>query len=852
MISLKSKKKSMKFKGGSIDDPKQKKLIFDALFDLYDAIINDTHFTQFSDSKEITIINNTLTIDQDIKNTYLYFAFKYFFGLLFENIIPSDIDNQDLLKKMDKYIFIINQYYNRINSQYIEKTTIPVEVINPATGFSIQQMQEVNELKDKEISCLKNSHRIFFDFKQKLEFTYGGEDEKKIIFNLYSHFRIAIKHILTEQASIYINDNKAYIYSRLLTDLFSDKINNKNLFTYDETQIYSLITIIYNFIIENYTFDKFTEVINSLNFNFMTNDNEFYDLNNMGKMPTFIKIFINNFNNTFKAKIGEKYKNNELEEKLIRSFSNPSITPPSQKEKDYLRKKALYYQTIVFDLIDNNDLNEKLILNALEYVKYFNSLNEFENSINIIKKLLELNFQLKDNLELNKLNLILALLYYYYANKNYENVDNLDIDDFYNKYITNIILAIYYFNIYFSSIETKTSSLNNQEITAIISIITKDYNDKELNILVIYNELIRNISKYKYFENSELTNLDDNKKRKLLQILLLAYTYYKQLMSININKDNGSDKYIIYPLKDNGNKDKDNDKKLSKLLEKENTDELLKLLIKLLENFKTTELLRLFFFRTHTEPNDFFIDKMRELDITSTYNTYLTTDETSKTKLIDNVYDEILKFDKDKKLPHALDVLLSIHKYSYLIPKIPSEDIPKPEYNSYILEVFNPENKDKDKDKEQYEFFKTLLNVFYMNISILYYNLFLGNPKLFQTLKDNLKDKKISNDFIDKDELFNMEFKEENKGNIIFIFMKHLRILFQSQTEITYDNIQFLLILFNNLYTSNEDDLIKFITAMYNKLFNIEIKRLPPIYPNRIEPDVSLLSAESSAQLQGD
>jgi len=822
MISLKSKKKSMKFKGGSIDDPKQKKLIFDALFDLYNAIINDTGFIQFADIKEITIINNKLTINQNIKNTYLYFVFKYFFGLLFENIIPSDIDNQDLLKKMDKYIFIINQYYNRINSQYIETSQKPIQVYNPATGFSVQQMQEVSELKDKEISCLKNSHRIFFDFTKTLTFTYGDEDDKKFIFNLYSHFKIAIKHILTEQQSIYINDNKAYIYSRLLTDLFSDKINNINLFTYDETQIYSLITIIYNFIIENYTFDKFTEVINSLNFSFMTNDIEFYNLNNMDKMTDFIKIFIVNFNKTFKAKIGEK--NNEFEEKLIRSFSNSSIKLPNQIEKDYLRKKALYYQTIVFDLIDNNELNFNLILNALECIKYFNSLNEFENSINIIKNLLELNFDFKDNLEFNKLNLILALLYYYYANKNYANIDNLDIDDFYNKYITNIILAIYYFNIYFSSIETNTSSLNNQKITDIISIITKDYNEKELNILVIYNELIKNINNYKYFKNSELTNLDDNKKRKLLQILLLAYTYYKQLMSIDINIDNGSNKYIIYPLKDNGNKD--NNKKLSKLLEKENTDELLNLLIKLLTNFKTIELLRLFFFRTHTEPNDFFIDKMQELNIIGSYNTYLTTDDTSKTKLIDNIYDEILNFDKDKNLPHALDVLLSIHKYEFLIPKIPSDETQTPEYKSYILEVFNSEN--KEQYKEQYEFFKTLLNVFYMNISILYYNLFLGNPKLFQTLKDNLKDKKISNNFIDKDELFDMDFKEENKGNIIFIFMKHLRILFQTQNEITYDNIQFLLILVNNLYTSNENDLINFITAIYNKLFNIIINTPPP------------------------
>lgn len=132
-----------------------------------------------------------------------------------------------------------------------------------------------------------------------------------------------------------------------------------------------------------------------------------------------------------------------------------------------------------------------------------------------------------------------------------------------------------------------------------------------------------------------------------------------------------------------------------------------------------------------------------------------------------------------------------------------------------------------------------------MNISILYYNLFLGNSKLFQILKDNLKDKKISNNFIDKDELFNMEFKEENKGNIIFIFMKHLRILFQ--TEITYDNIQFLLILFNNLYTSNEDDLIKFITAMYNKLFNIEINTPPPPPPPRVissSPPINILEEE--------
>jgi hypothetical protein len=830
MISLKSKKKSMKFKGGSIDDPKQKKLIFDALFDLYNAIINDTRFIKFTDTKDIIIsgeVGNIKNIKLEIKNTYLYFAFKYFFGLLFDNIIPSNIDNFELLKKMDKYIFLIDSHYEIFKHK--------------SEGPPIDN--GLTTLIDAEKPILKDIYRVFFDFRQQLKFTSQNDNSTTLEFNLYSYFKTVIKYILTDTQKIFIDDKKYEIYSRLLTDLFSDKINNKNLFTYDETQIYSLITIIYNFIIENYTFDKFTEIINSLNFSFMTNDIEFYNLNNMNNMNSFIKIFIDNFNKTFKAKIGEK--NNEFEEKLIRSFSNPSITPLTQKEKDYLRKKALYYQTIVFDLIDNNELNFDLILNALECIKYFNSLNEFENSINIIKNLLELNFDFKDNLEFNKLNLILALLYYYYANKNYANIDNLDIDDFYNKYITNIILAIYYFKIYFTYIKTKTSSLNNQKITDIISIITKDYNENELNILVIYNQLIRNISKYKYFENNELVRLDDNKKRKLLQILLLAYTYYKQLIFItNIKGDIGdNDKYIIYPLT-NIERDKNARifSKLSKLLEKENTDELLNLLIILLTNFKTIELLRLFFFRTHTEPNSFFIDKMQELDITGNYNRYLTIDDTSKTKLIDNVYEEILNFDKDKNLPHALDILLSIHKYEFLIPKIPSDEIQKPEYNSYILEVFNTDN--KEKYKEQYEFFKTLLNVFYMNISILYYNLFLGNPKLFQTLKDNFKSEKISNDFIDKNELFNMEFKEENKGNIIFIFMKHLRILFQTQNEITYDNIQFLLILVNNLYTSNENDLINFITAMYNKLFNIIINIPPPPPPPRVISASASIEAE--------
>ena len=98
-----------------------------------------------------------------------------------------------------------------------------------------------------------------------------------------------------------------------------------------------------------------------------------------------------------------------------------------------------------------------------------------------------------------------------------------------------------------------------------------------------------------------------------------------------------------------------------------------------------------------------------------------------------------------------------------------------------------------------------------MNISILYYNLFIGNPKLFNEIKDKIENKK------NKKDLENMEIKEENKAEIISKFMYHLKLLFEKEKEITYDNILFLMILFNNLYTSSEDDLKKFMIAMYNK-----------------------------------
>ena len=120
-----------------------------------------------------------------------------------------------------------------------------------------------------------------------------------------------------------------------------------------------------------------------------------------------------------------------------------------------------------------------------------------------------------------------------------------------------------------------------------------------------------------------------------------------------------------------------------------------------------------------------------------------------------------------------------------------------------------------------------------MNISVLYYNLFISNPKLFEDFKKEIENNtNFDEKIINKKDILNIIFKEENKADIISNFIYHLRILFQENKEINSDNIQFLLILFNNLYTSNEYDLMNFLCAMYSKLLSININN--PLQSERI------------------
>ncbi len=825
MISLKSKKDKKKImKGGSITDPLEKKLIFDALFDLYHAILNDSDYIRFSD--KVTL--NKYFSQVDIKTTYLYFIFKYFFALLYQHIIPSNITNSELIKKMYNFLIILNYRYEIKKCNELTKEFKPVSIFTPTNPMVPQQiMQEQLVMNENEIPILKSVEKIYFDMQNVNLEIYSFQNRDYMI-DLYSIFLNQIKLVNSDPTHVVFKytDDKMYefnILPALQSDLFKEFMfkQGENMYIYENTNIQELIIIIYNFIIENYDFNEFKNFISSLLINISDDDNYFYLKIKMNKMRQFYGIFKKVFDDVFKPKI--ENKDNALEAKLYKVI-NKSIgtaTDVSVSNKDYLRKKALDFQSKCFELIDNNNFNEDLLLFALECFKYYYSLDDFKNAINIIEKILDLNFDqaLKNTLEFNKLYLILALLYYYLADKN---KDIKDIDEFNNKYINNILLAIYYFNKYFININTNTSSTTNTNISDIITNATKNYDISELNILIIYNELIKIICD---FIKVYVVNNDDN-SRKLLQLLLLAYTFYKQIDGINIDTLKSLDSStstlrvnpIIYPLIDNPSLLKY--KNLLKLIEKDNKETLLDLLTLEIKKIDTISLIRLFFFRTPENTDFFFNQKIIDIKRVNAYNNYFNSD---KSDLIDNIFNEILKFnDNDNgKLPYGLDILFSVYKYNYQIPLEPSDEMQKDKYKNYVLEVFK--TKDNPEFKEQYEFFKTLLNIFYMNISVLYYNLFLGNTKLFQDLQNLIKtNQNINNKKINKSEIINIEFKEENKASIISTFMYHLKLLFQDISEINYENIQFLLILFNNLYTSNEDDLMKFIYAMYNKLFNID------------------------------
>jgi hypothetical protein len=828
MISLKSKKDKKKImKGGSITDPLEKKLIFDALFDLYHAILNDKEYIQFID----TVILKSGFSPIDMKSTYLYFIFKYFFALLYQNIIPQTISNSELIKKMYNFLIILNYRYETKQCNELKTEVKPVNIFTPTNPMVPQQVfQEHRVLEENEITVLKSVEKIYFDM-QNLNLEIYSFENMNVMIELYSFFLNQIKLVNSQPTHVVFkySADKMYefnILPALQSDLFKEFMfkEGENMYIYENTNIQELIIIIYNFIIENYDLNDLKNFISSLVINISDEDNKFYFLNKMNKMRQFYGIFKKVFDNVFKPKI--ENKDNALETKLYKVI-NKSIgtaTDVPITNKDYLRKKALDFQSKCFELIDNNNFNEDLLLFALECFKYYYSLDDFKNAIDIIEKILNLNFDqvLKDTSEFNKLYLILALLYYYFADKNKDTKDTKDIDEFNNKYINNILLAIYYFNKYFKNINTNISSTTNTNISDIITNATKNYDIAELNILIIYNELINIICDF--IKDYKVSNDDDS--RKLLQLLLLAYTFYKQIDGITIeflkSKDSSTSTLrvnpIIYPLIDNASVLKY--KNLSKLIEKDNKERLLYLLISHIKSFDTISLIRLFFFRTPEKDNSFFSQKIIDIGKVNAYTDYFNSD---KSDLKDNIFNEILKFnDNDNgKLPYGLDILFSVYKYNYQIPLEPSDEMQKDKYKNYVLEVFK--TKDNPEFKEQYEFFKTLLNIFYMNISVLYYNLFLGNTKLFQDLQNLIKtNQNINNKKINKSEIINIEFKEENKASIISTFMYHLKLLFQDISEINYENIQFLLILFNNLYTSNEDDLMKFIYAMYNKLFNID------------------------------
>lgn len=797
MISLKSKKDKKKMmKGGSITNPDEKKLIFDALFQLCDSIIEDTDFQQFGDFKD----TNQISFNN---YNYLYLILKYFFGLLFTNIFTSEYDdngkNKELFNKLSKY-FNISYNNNRGTGIYDEYYCKDLKI-----NFDFDNIR-ILELNDMQ--------------------TIGKS------YTLYSYFKRAIYELFKVGGYklTYNNDNYLNFRIQLQSDILCNNINNSCLF--DKYYVQSLLVPLYNFILENYSFNDFLSFIKSLNniditaeYN-NTYENYIQNKNPNDSIDKILTIFNKHFKNIFKSTLF-KEKDLTLEDNL-RKVLNKSTGISSEKlstsDKDYLRKKAFEYQSKFLSSSDNSDL----LLSGLEAFKYYNSLNDFDNSINIIKKILDISFtdtKITDSKQYNQLNLLLALLYYNSANKNVAT-----IEDFNFKYINNLLLAIYYFNKYFTDISNKQTDIDNQSIKDLIANATKDYNEFELNILIIYDELIKQVCNF--VKADKYKTASDFDKRQLLQLLFIAYTFYKQIDIISITPNNTIDdniKPIIFPLKEKVIKDTPEYDKLFKTIIKESKDNLLSLLTAEIKNFTTIDLMRLFFFRNDITSNlDEIENKLKDISLQNYYKEYFY--ETT-TNFKTNIFSEILKFDKNenKKLPYALDVLFSIYKYNFQIPLEPTDKEQEDKYKSHVLEVF----KDKDKYKEQFEFFKTLLNVFYMNISVLYYNLFISKPQLFEDLKKEIENNtKIDETIIKKKEILDIVFKEENKADIISNFIYHLRILFQENKEINSNNIQFLLILFNNLYTSNEYDLMNFLCAMYSKLLSININN--PLQSYRI------------------
>lgn len=824
MISLKSKKDKKKMmKGGSITDREEKKIILDALNDFCDSILDHPDFTNFNKNINLNTSFYPNSSSFNLKYNYLYFSFKYFFGMLFEKIFNNRTDHKTLLDKMYDYINFV-QIINSIRKNEVKvKKTIPVySGTIDIYGQPLPQLGEIEEIEERD-SLYLSINKLHYDRSQNIELYLNDNGNTREIDLYLILLKIIRMSYINNDYDLLINEikiDKIYIYINGEL-LFFDNNEPIGHILLNEINIKQLITLIYNFIINNFNFNDFKEFINSSKSIIVEQDtlNHYTNILNLQDIQSFINnIFFNIFNTIFKKKLTEKDKDVNLENTL-KSFLEKSIGVSKDISTlahiEYLRKKAIDFQYKSFELIDKQIYNEELILFALECFKYYNSLNDYNNSIAIIKNILNLNFDdtIKTK-EFYKLYLILALLYYYSAINNFEITDGTNIDqlDNFNNYINNLLSAIYYFNIYFTNINND-SNTTNQSIIDIINNSIQKYDEYDINILIIYNKIINDICKY----INKITNFtNDDNNRKLLQLLLLAYTFYKIMISLNIQSNIGSNISIIYPLKDNnssGNTLKDT--KLKELLSKTNKDLLLGKLIEQIQHFKTTELLRLFFFRNEIDPNSFYIDKMTEFGIIEKYNNYIKLNG-SKQEFINNVFDEILKFEENKTLPYGLDVLLSIYKYNFQIPLYPNDVKQDDKYKNYVLEVFN----NKDDNKEQYEFFKTLLNIFYMNISVLYYNLFTDKPKLFETLRNKINSNTLLKETnIKKKEIVDMEFKEENKADIISVFIYHLKTLFQQNKEITFNNIHFLLILFNNLYTSNETDLMKFIYAMYGKIF---------------------------------
>jgi len=844
MISLKSKK-SKNIKGGALLD-EDKKLIFDALFLLLKNIYDNDSFKNMNYNDNINISDITISdsttnkvIVYDFKMTYLYFIFKYFLSLLFKILIDKTISNKDLFKKIEKLIVIISAKTKKlsVNDSCAQQSDLQqYHLMYPYfTNTHFFQQQPATYTNQKEIDITLYYYNTFFNFYifKDIQFYNNQSDSTEI--NMYTIFLNSIKFI-NLMNEYYINNTKLYLFFSLQTDLYkaisykSENQIEKIFYIYNQYDIESLIIIIYNFIIDNVTnFEDFITKCKDFSFKLTQDDINKYTSNqynlNQEVLNNLFILFNNLFTQVFIKKLNEKKDKQEkekMEKEEITKFSanmlfeantntDPKIKGLLYSEIDKLYKKIHDIPQNTSNLIFGGDLSlTEKIENYILIYSYYNALNEFHIAIQIIKKIIDedtFKTVVNSNVILNELYLLLA--YYYYKVAIQYNI-NSDVNDLFDSYINNLLLCIKYLNIY-SSNNTFDNLIEFKIADRIIKLTTDKFKFDTINVIEIYKLLINEICDIINLKEEDIKEGD----RNLLFLLEFAYRIYKLFFDLNQEKFTYIQKKV-------------NDYDLSKHLNDDIKKILLNKIIEQIKKFNSLELLRIFFFKKDSKN----YSKLYDIDETRKYENFFNDNEPQQEKrpqnlyqsyfISSNIFTEILKFNKDNYYPLGFDVLLSVYKYSHQISDSPTEESLIRNYRNYLLDVIET---DKETDKEQKEYLKTLLNTFYMNISVLFYNLFISNESAkFNDLKkqilgvdvtpDKAKAKEIQDDFK------KLELEEKNKSNIILTFIKHLKTLFKSSDQDDKNRIEFMMILFNHIYTCNKNDILKFISAMYNKLLD--------------------------------